>query len=88
MYPGCLVSKLQADLMLSEFKFLHRLSDKGFDDLLCVLRKLLPNHNELLEKIYLAKQMICPMGLEAKKIYACTNNCILCRRDKYKDLDA
>ena len=65
-----------------------RLSDKGFDDLLCVLRKLLPNHNELLEKIYLTKQMICPMGLEAKKIYACTNNCILCRRDKYKDLDA
>jgi len=32
--------------------------------------------------------MICPIGLEIKKIHACSNNWILYRGDKYKDLDA
>ena len=44
--------------------------------------------NELSEKTYLAKQMICPIGLEVKKNHACSNDCILYRGDEYKDLDA
>jgi hypothetical protein len=43
---------------------------------------------ELPEKTYLAKQMIYPIDLEVKKIHACSNDCILYRWDKYKDLDA
>jgi hypothetical protein len=50
LYQGCLVSKLQADIMLLEFKSTHGLSDKGFDDLLCVSRKLLLDPSELQEK--------------------------------------
>jgi hypothetical protein len=41
LYPTCLVSKLEADIMLLEFKSTHRLSGKGFDDFLGIVRKLL-----------------------------------------------
>ena len=47
-----------------------------------------PRKNELSEKTYLAKQMICPISLELEKIHACSNDCILYRGDEYKDLDA
>ena len=39
------------------------------------------------EKTYLAKQMICPIGLEVEKIHTCSNDCILYHGEKYKDLD-
>ena len=74
------------DIMLLEFKSINGLSDKGFDQLLGIIRKMLPK-NELLEKTYLAKQMICPIGLEVEKIHTCSNDCIFYRGEKYKDLD-
>ena len=61
------------------FKSTNGLSDKGFDQLLGIIRKMLLEKNELPEKTYLAKQMICPIGLEVEKIYACSNDCILYR---------
>ena len=60
------MSKLEADIMLLEFKSTNGLSDKGFDQLLDIIRKMLQK-NELPEKTYLAKQMICPIGLEVEK---------------------
>ena len=82
------MSKLEADIMLLEFKSTNRLSDKGFDQLLGIIRKmLLGKKNELPEKTYLAKQMICSIGLEVEKIHVCSNDCILYRGEKYKNLD-
>jgi len=77
LYPSCSVSKLEANLMLLEMKSSNGLSDKGFDDLLSLLQKLLPSPNGLPENTYQAKQMICPMGLEVQKIHACPKDCIL-----------
>ena len=74
--------------MLLEFKSTNRLSNKGFYQLLGIIRKMLPEKNELPEKTYLAKQMIYPIGLEVEKIHVCSNDCILYRGDEYKDLDA
>ena len=87
-YLGCKVNKLEVDLMLLDMKSTRGLSDKGFEDMLCVLEKLLPSPNELPKTTYEAKQMICPLGLEVGKIHACTNDCIIYRGDEYKDLDA
>ena len=61
------MSKSEADIMLLEFKSINGLSDKGFDQLLGIIRKMLPEKNELLEKTYLAKQMICPSASRLKK---------------------
>ena len=54
MYKNCPVSKLEADIMLLEFKSTNGLSNKGFDQLLGIIRKLLQK-NELPKKTYLAK---------------------------------
>ena len=35
------MSKLEADIMLLEFKSINGLSDKGFDQLLGIIRKML-----------------------------------------------
>src|SRR5579883_1994389 len=87
LYPGCKVSKLEADLMLLDLKSSHGLSDQGFEDMLYVLQKLLPSPNELPRTTYEAKQMVCPLGLEVQKIHACPNDCIL-YRGEYEKLDA
>ena len=39
---NCPMSKLEADIMLLEFKSINGLSDKGFDQLLGIIRKILP----------------------------------------------
>ena len=62
------------------------MSDTRFNDVLSLLQKFVPSPNELPQKMYKAKQMICPLGLKVKKIHNCTNDCILFHRD-YKDLD-
>ena len=72
--------------MLLEFKSTNGLSDKGFDQLLGIIRKILLEKNELLEKTYLAKQMVCPIGLEVEKIHACSNDCILYHGKKIQRL--
>ena len=49
------MSKLEVDIMLLEFKLTNGLSDKGFNQLLGIIRKMLLEKNELSEKTYLAK---------------------------------
>jgi hypothetical protein len=66
LYKICPMNKLEADIMLLEFKSTNGLSNKGFDQLLAIIRKML-SKNELPEKTYLAKQMICPISLEVEK---------------------
>ena len=73
LYKNCAMSKLEADIML-EFKSTNGLSDKGFDQLLGIIRKMLSEKNKLPEKTYRAKQMICTIGLEVEKIHACSND--------------
>ena len=41
LYKNCSMSKLEADIMLLEFKSTNGLSDKGFDQLLGIIRKML-----------------------------------------------
>ena len=45
LFKNCPMSKLEADIMLLEFKLTNGLSDKGFDQLLGIIKKM------LLEKI-------------------------------------
>ena len=41
LYRDCPISKLKVDIMLLEFKSINGLSDKGFDQLLGIIRKML-----------------------------------------------
>jgi hypothetical protein len=64
------------------------LSDKGFEKLLKIMKKMLPKDNELSASTYEAKKIVCPLGLEVQKIYACPNDCILYRGEEYENLNA
>nr|ABA94306.1 transposon protein, putative, CACTA, En/Spm sub-class [Oryza sativa Japonica Group] len=48
---------------------------------------MLPQENTLPETTYEAKQVLCPLGLEVRRIHACPNDCILYHK-QYVDLDA
>jgi len=71
--------KLGTTLELLQWKASNGLSDKGFEELLKLIKNLLPEGNTLPASTYEAKKVVCPLGLEAQKIHACPNDCILYR---------
>ena len=79
LYPYCKQgqNKLGTTLELLQWKASNSLSDKGFEELLKLIKNLLPEGNTLPETTYEAKKVVCPLELYAEKIHACPNNCIL-----------
>jgi hypothetical protein len=62
-------------------------NDCSFNDLLTLLKDMLPQGNTVLETVYEAKQIICLLDLEVEKIHAYKNDCILYHGLKYEDLE-
>jgi len=79
--------KLGTTLKLLKWKTQNGVSDKTFGQLLKIQKKMLPKPNELPTTTYEAKQIVCPFGLEIKKIHACPNDYILYRGKDYENLD-
>jgi hypothetical protein len=80
-YDGCVVRymRLFVIVKLFQLKLSNEWSDGSFKDLLTLLNDMLPQGNSVPETVYEAKQIICPLNLEVKKIHACKNDCILHR---------
>jgi hypothetical protein len=89
LYPNCEDgnTKLSTTLELLQWKAETGLSDKGFEKLLKIIKKKLPKDNELPHSTYEAKKVLCPLGLEVQKIYACINDCILYHGEEYENLE-
>jgi hypothetical protein len=89
-YPDCKQGhkKFGATLELLQWKASNDLSDKGFEELLKLIKNLLPEGNTLPKTTYEARCVVCSLGLEAQKIHACPNDCILYRGEEYENLDA
>jgi hypothetical protein len=73
---------------LLQWKAKNGVSDKGFEQLLAIQKKMLPKGNELPATTYEAKQVVYPLGLEIQKIHVFPNDCILYRGKNYENLDA
>ena len=85
LYPGCTnMSLLAAVLRLFNLKARHGWTDKSFTELLELLKEMLPEGNTLPNRNYAAKKILCPMGMEYKKIHACPNDCILFRKYMFR----
>jgi len=56
-------------------------TDRSFTELLEFLHEILLQGNTLSTSHYEAKKILCPMGLEYRKIHACPNDCILYRKE-------
>ena len=88
LYPNCEngLKKLGSTLELLKWKAEIGCPDSRFEKLLTIVKKMLPNNNELPASTYEAKKVVCPLGLEVLKIHACPNDCILCRNE-YENLN-
>ncbi len=89
LYAGCKAkhTKLSATLDLMKLKASSGWTDKSFTELLGILKAMHPEENTLPETTYEAKQVLCPLGLEVRRIHACPNDCILYHK-QCADLDA
>eukprot|EP00256_Glycine_max_P069195 XP_025983790.1 uncharacterized protein LOC100791086 [Glycine max] len=86
LYQGCTsFTRLSAVLALVNLKARFGWSDKSFTELLVLLKNMLPEQNTLPKNHYEAKKILCPVGMEYKKIHACPNDCIL-YRNEYAEL--
>jgi hypothetical protein len=89
LYHGYMAQSMRlfAMVKLFQLKASNGLSDCSFNELLTLLKHMLPQGNTVLETVYDAKQIICPLGLEVEKIHACKNDCILYRGPEYEDIE-
>ena len=72
-----LITRLSVVLALVNLKVRFGWSDKSFTEFLVLLKKMLPEENTLSKNQYETKKILCPVGMEFKKIHACLNDCIL-----------
>lgn len=78
-------TKLSAIVQLFNLKSKHGASDMFFDELLPLIKKMLPEEgNVMVKNTYEAKKIMKSMGSGYTKIHACINDCIL-YRGMYKD---
>ena len=72
--------KLGTTLEMLQLKAANGVTDKGFEELLGIVKNMLPEGNELPSTTYEAKKVVCPLGLEVQKIHACPNDCVTSRK--------
>ncbi|XP_074360763.1 uncharacterized protein LOC141701016 [Apium graveolens] len=71
-------------MKLCRMKVKYGWTDKSFTDLLKLMRGILPPNNELPNSMYEAKKILCPMGMDVKKIHARPNDSLF--RNDNEDL--
>ncbi|XP_074373547.1 uncharacterized protein LOC141713881 [Apium graveolens] len=83
LYPGCTdrFTRLSTTLKLCKLKVKNGWSDKSFTEMLKLLSEMRPPNNELPTSTYEAKKILCPMGMNVKKIHTCPNDCVLFRNE-------
>ncbi|WVZ21880.1 hypothetical protein V8G54_000424 [Vigna mungo] len=85
LYSGCIkYTRLSAILKLFNVKARNGWRDKSFTELLELVSDILPEGNTMPTSNYDAKKILCPMGMEYKKIHACPNDCVLYRNEYEK----
>ncbi|XP_026428816.1 uncharacterized protein LOC113324740 [Papaver somniferum] len=86
LYEGCPnFTKLYAIVQFFKLKSKHGASDMFFNELLPLLKDMLPKEGNLMARsTYQAKKILKAMGSWYTKIHACINNCIL-YWNEYKD---
>ncbi|XP_062103263.1 uncharacterized protein LOC133814297 [Humulus lupulus] len=81
IYPGSKFSKLSTLVKLYNMKARHGWSDVGFSDLIAFFKEVMPEENEIPISLYEAKKTLSTLGMEYEKIHACSNDCILYRKE-------
>jgi hypothetical protein len=71
-----------------QWKAKYGVYNKAFDGTLKIVKVKLPENDELPSKTYETKQIVCPFGLEVRKIHVCPDDYILYRGMEHENLEA
>ncbi|XP_074322874.1 uncharacterized protein LOC141659847 [Apium graveolens] len=78
LYGNCKdFSLLSTVVKLMNIKVLNKLTDKAFDDILKLLREILPDGNHCPENYQQTRKLICEVGLEYEQIDVCQYDCVI-----------
>ena len=78
LYEGCSrYTKLSSIVALYNLKTKHGWSDTSFNELLELMKDMLPRDNVLLTSMYLVNKFLRKFNLNYKHIHACVNDCCL-----------
>ncbi|XP_062118959.1 uncharacterized protein LOC133832664 [Humulus lupulus] len=82
LYPQCTkYTKLSSIIALYKLKTTNGWSDKSFDELLKLLKDMLPLDNMIPKSMYEVRKFLRLFDLGCEKIHACVNGCCLFRKD-------
>jgi len=82
LYLGCSTfSRLSTVLQLFNIKVRNGWTNKSFTELLELFHQILLEGNTLPTSHYEAKKILCPMGMEYRKIHDCPSDCILYKKE-------
>uniref|UniRef100_A0A2N9J4U7 Transposase n=1 Tax=Fagus sylvatica TaxID=28930 RepID=A0A2N9J4U7_FAGSY len=88
LYSGCKkYTRMSATVVLFKHKATNSLSDKSFNELLEIIRDMLPQDNTLPDSLYSTKKILKIFDLGYEKIDACVNDCCLFRKE-FENLEA
>lgn len=80
LYNGCPSTKMSITVMFYKFKAENSLTDDGYEELLEMVRSLLPPDNILPSSLSSTKKLLKAFDLGYDKIHACVNDCSLFRK--------
>lgn len=78
LYSGCEDSVLSFVVMMLHVKVHYRLSNKAFDAVMMVIKRIIPQCDQTIPwTLTETKKFLRDLGLEYVKIHACKNDCVL-----------
>ena len=78
LHSECELSKLVIMVKLLHLKSFHQWTNRSFDDLLGLLREIIPNGKQTIPELYSsAKKYISSLGINYEKYDICQNLCTL-----------
>jgi hypothetical protein len=89
LYQDCkqCYKKLCSRLELLQWKVTDGITNKGFSEILKLIKKFLLEENKLLASTYEAKEVVWPIGLEVQKLHTYPNSCIMYHGEKNKKME-
>nr|XP_016475280.1 PREDICTED: uncharacterized protein LOC107796969 [Nicotiana tabacum] len=77
LYPGSSISQLAVVSRMLNIKMENTLSQRGYNQMIQLLKEALPEDNIMLNNYYETKKLVRSLGLPVEKIDCCNYGCIL-----------
>ncbi|KAK9158064.1 hypothetical protein Scep_004638 [Stephania cephalantha] len=78
LWPGCeTMTTLSAMARLLAIKSEHHIFERGYNEIIKLMKDCLPNDNSMVENFYATKRLMRGLGLPVEKIDCCEDQCMI-----------